>query len=238
MLNNNFVIWKGVTVMTNNTSKLNAPFRKILAGMLVWVLAGVIPIFAPFFLQEADYSTIDRMYTLYTFIAITAAFGLFYAIYYLTRMMQFAESNRDWKRVGLTVAGVIVVASFISVLLAGQKIDASDAELQQLPQQDVVYLTYSTTCDFCIISESSAKEATNEYKFATGVQVKHVDIDKDNPLANELRKHIKGKGSIVKLHGNNVTAVVFTHGDGKGNPVKTPTETVYRYVQEVSTSGK
>jgi hypothetical protein len=224
--------------MTNNTSGVKKAQRKILAGLAPWVLVGVGTVLAPALLQGADYGTIDKVYTAYSFAVIVAAFGMLYALYYLSRMMYHASEARDWKQVSLNVAGIFVAILFVSFALLGKNTDASDAELQQPPQQEVVYMTYSKTCDFCIISESSAETAVAEYKFATGVAVKRVDIDQDNPLANELRQHIKGKGSIVKLHGNNVTAVVFTHGDGKGNPVKTPIETVYRYIQEVSTSGR
>ena len=224
--------------MTNNTSGVKKAQRKIFAGLTPWVLVGVGTVVAPFLLQGADYATIVKVYTVYTFTVLISAFGMLYALYYLSRMMYHASEAKHWKQVSLNVAGIFVAILFTSFALMGKKNEASDAELQQPPQQDVVYMTYSKTCDFCIISESSAETAANEYKFATGIPVKRVDIDQDNPLANELRQHIKGKGSIVKLHGNNVTAVVFTHGDGKGNPVKTPIETVYRYIQEVSTSGR
>lgn len=218
-------------------AKLTKREKNIFICSFFWMIYSLIAGNIHWFSHDWSFQDIDKMYTAISLIGLVAIFAF---IYWLFCMFKYTFNNEP----SVTRVVKVCTASTLMIiigLIAQPRTYGSlytTADTSQVPQQDVVYLTYSTTCEFCIISEDTTVGAIDRYVIATGERVQLVDIDQDNPLANELRNHIRGKGSLVKLHGNDITTIVYTQGDGKGNPVKAPTETIYRYIQEVSRSGR
>ena len=221
----------------SNIKKLTKRETNILVCSAFWVICSLVAGNIHWFSRDWSFQDVDTMYTAISLIGLVAIFAVVYA---LVGMFRYAYAGTEsLKRIVkvCTAATLMIIVGVIAQPRTHGSLHTT-ADTTQVPQQDVVYMTYSTTCDFCVISKDTAIGAVDRYIIATGERVQLVDIDQDNPLANELRNHIRGKGSLVKLHGNDITAIVYTQGDGKGNPVKAPTETIYRYIQEVSRSGR
>lgn len=218
-------------------AKLTKREKNIFICSFFWMIYSLIAGNIHWFSHDWSFQDIDKMYTAVSLIGLVAIFGL---VYCLINTYQYLYAQTESLQRAAKVCAVATVMIIVGILVQPRTYGSlrTTADTSQVPQQDVVYLTYSTTCEFCVISEDTTVGAIDRYVIATGKRVQLVDIDQDNPLANELRNHIRGKGSLVKLHGNDITTIVYTQGDGKGNPVKAPTETIYRYIQEVSNSGR
>lgn len=224
-----------VRKLKDTINKLSKRERRILIYMGFWALYTTISGCLHFVTSTWEFDAVNKMYTAVSLIGLVAIFAFVFGI---ANMIQYVfnqeQSLRRTVKICTTAAILMIAGAIMQPRTVGALYDTVDTS--QVPQQDVVYVTYSTTCEFCIISEDTTIAAVDRYIIATGQKIQLVDIDKDNRLANELRTVVKGKGSVVKLHGNNVTTVVYTQGDGKGNPVKAPTEMIYRYIREVAGS--